>query len=203
MLVLLYNCLEVATDCASCIGMSLISGFECGWCDRPSAMTDTCSFTEDCSPSQNLATSGSQCPMPTVTNFNPKFGPPEGGTTIVITGTNLGVSFSDFAEDSIQVGGVNCIPADSNGYEPGRRISCTTTNSGASTAIEISLPNNREATSGQTLFTRVSPQVTEVFPPRGPQAGGTNLTVYGTNLNIGNTINTTITLVGGTQCFIK
>ena len=200
--VLLYNCVEVAIGCSSCIGMSLASGFECGWCDRPSGMTDTCSFTEDCAP-QNLATTGSQCPMPTIDNFDPKIGPPEGGTTIVITGTDLGVSFSDFAEDSIQVGGVNCIPADSNGYESGQRISCTTTNSGASSAIEISLPNNRETTSGQTLFTRVSPQVTGVFPPRGPQAGGTNLTVHGTNLDIGNTINTTITLVGGTQCIIK
>ena len=199
--VLLYNCLEVATGCSSCIGMSLISGFECGWCD--SGMTGTCSFTEACSPSQNLATTGSQCPMPTIDNFDPKFGPPEGGTTIVITGTDLGVSFSDFAEGSIHVGGVNCTPADSNGYVPGRRISCTTTNSGVSTAIEISLPNNREATSGQTLFTRVSPTVTGVFPLRGPQAGGTNLTVYGTNLDIGNTVNTTITLAGETQCIIK
>ena len=199
---LLYNCVEVATGCSFCIGMSMLSGFECGWCDRPNGMTDTCSFTGDCSPPQNLATSGSQCPMPMITDFNPKFGPPEGGTTIIITGTNLGVSFSDFAEDSIQVGGVNCTPADSNGYVPGRRISCTTTNSTVSTAVMITLSNG-PATSGQTLFTRVSPEVTGVFPPRGPQAGGTNLTVYGTDLDIGNIINTTIALVGGTQCIIK
>ena len=198
--VLLYNCLEVATGCSSCISMSMLSGFECGWCDRPSGMTDTCSFTEDCQ-SLDFATTGSQCPMPIITDFNPKFGPPEGGTTITITGTNLGVSFSDFAEDSIQVGGVNCIPADSNGYEPGRRISCTTINSTVSTAIMITLSNGL-ATSGE-MFTRVSPNVTGVFPPRGPQAGGTNLTVYGTNLNIGNTINTTITLIGGMQCIVK
>ena len=196
--VLLYNCREVATGCSSCIGRSISTGFECGWC----GITDTCSFTGDCSPPQNLATSGSQCPLPTIDNFDPKFGPPEGGTTIVITGTDLGVSFSDFAENSIQVGGVNCTPADSDGYEPGRRINCTTTNSTESTAIMITLSNG-PASSGQTLFTRVSPEVTGVFPPRGPQAGGTNLTVYGTNLDIGNTINTTITLVGGTQCIIK
>ena len=199
--VLLYNCREVATGCSSCIGKSLTSGFECGWCDRPSGMTDTCSFTGDCSPSQNLATTGSQCPMPMITDFTPKFGPPEGGTTIIITGTNLGVSFSDFAEDSIQVGGINCIPEDSDIYEPGRRISCTTTNSTVSTAIMIILSNG-PASSGE-MFNRVSPQVTGVFPPRGPQAGGTNLTVYGTNLNIGNTEDTTITLVGETECTIK
>ena len=202
--VLLYNCLEVATGCSSCIGMSLTSGFECGWCDRPSGMTDTCSFTGDCSPSQNLAASALQCPMPRIMNFTPKFGPPEGGTTIVIMGTNLGVSFSDFAEDSIQVGGVNCIPADSDSYVPGQRISCTTTNSGGSTGsgrITITLPNGSETSIAQ--FNIVSPQVTGVFPPHGPQAGGTNLTVRGTNLNIGNTVNTTITLVGGTECTVK
>ena len=199
--VLLYNCLEVAAGCSSCIGMSLTSGFECGWCDRPSGMTGTCSFIEDCS-SQNLVTTGSQCPMPTIDNFDPEFGPPEGGTTIIITGTNLGVSFSDFAEDSIQVGGVNCIPEDSDSYEPGRRISCTTTNSTMSTAVMITLSNGATS-SGQTLFTRVSPRVTGVFPLRGPQAGGTNLIVYGTNLDIGNTEDTTITLVGGTECTVK
>ena len=200
--VLLYNCLEVAGGCSSCIGRSMLSGFECGWCDRPSGMTDTCSFTGDC-PSQkfNLVTTGSQCPIPIITDFTPKSGPPEGGTTIIITGTDLGVSFSDFAENSIQVGGVNCIPADSE-YTPGRRISCITTNSGMSTAIMITLPNNRDASSVE-MFTRVSPEVTGVFPPRGPQAGGTNLTVYGTNLDVGNTVNTMITLVGGTECTIK
>jgi plexin A len=179
----------------------MASGFECGWCDRSSGMTDTCSFTGDC-PARNLATIGMQCPVPTITDFDPKFGPPEGGTTINITGTDLGVSFSDFDENSIQVGRVNCMPTNPDGYLPGRRISCTTTSSGVSTSVVIMLSNGN-ATSGETLFTRVSPQVTRVFPSRGPQAGGTKLTVYGTNLNIGNTEDTRITLVGGTECTVK
>ena len=62
--------------------------------------------------------------------------------------------------------------------------------------------SNGPASSVET-FTRMSPQVIGVFPPRGPQAGGTNLTVYGTNLNIGNTEDTTITLVGGTECTLR
>jgi plexin A len=143
-----------------------------------------------------------QCPRPTVIDFNPKIGPPEGGTTITITGTDLGVSFSDFTESSIQVGGVNCIPTSPDGYMAGQRIRCTTTNSGVSTAVMISLSNG-DASSGEMLFTRVSPEITGVFPSRGPQAGGTKLTVYGTNLDIGNTKNTRITLVGGTECTVK
>ncbi len=198
---LLYNCLEVATDCSSCIGTSMINRFECGLCDRSSGMTDTCSFSGDCS-SQNLATTGMQCPMPTIMDFNPKFGPPEGGTTITITGTDLGVAFSDFTEDSIRVGDVNCMPTNPDGYVPGRRIYCTTTNSGVSTSVMIMLSNGN-ATSGEMLFARVSPEITRVFPSRGPQAGGTNLIVYGTNLNIGNTEDTRITLIGGTECTVK
>jgi plexin A len=199
--VLLYNCLEVATGCSSCIGTSIASGFECGWCDRPSGMTDTCSFTGDC-PSKILTATGSQCPMPTIIDFTPKFGPPQGGTTITITGTDLGVSFSDFIDNSIRVGGVNCMPTNPDGYLPGRRINCTTTSSGVSASVMIMLSNGN-VTSGETLFTRVSPEITRIFPSRGPQAGGTNLTVYGTNLDIGNTEDTRITLVGGTQCTIK
>jgi plexin A len=176
----------------------MTSGFECGWCDRSS---DSCSFIGDC-PSQNLATTGMQCPRPTISDFDPKFGPPEGGTTIIITGTDLGVSFNDFDENSIQVGGVNCMPTNPDRYVTGRRISCTTTNSGESTTVMISLSNG-DAISGEMWFTRVSPNITGVFPSRGPQAGGTNLTVYGTNLNIGNTENTRITLVGGTECTVK
>ena len=201
--VLLYNCPALTDGCSSCLGMSMISGFECGWCDSPSGMTDTCSFVGDC-PSQNLATTGSQCPMPTITDLNPKSGPPEGGTTITITGTDLGILFNDFTSpgSSIQVG-VTCIPTNPDSYIPGRRISCVTSN-GASTGpkdIDITLPNG--AGRSNLPFNIVSPQIMRVFPSRGPQAGGTQLTVYGTDLNIGNIEDTRITLVGGTECTVK
>jgi plexin A len=202
--VLLYDCPAFRADgCSSCLDLNISSGFECGWCDRSSGMTDTCSFTGDC-PSQNLATTGMQCPRPTIIDFNPKFGTPEGGTTITITGTDLGVSFSDFDENSIRVGDVNCMPTNPDDYLPGRRISCTTMNNGGSTGpntILITLPNGAGASN--TQFNIVSPEITGVFPSRGPQAGGTNLIVYGTNLDIGNTVNTRITLVGGTECTVE
>jgi plexin A len=121
-------------------------------------------------------------------------------------GTDLGISFNDFTApgSSIQVGGVACTPTDPDSYVPGRTVSCITTSSGGSTGprtILITLPNG--AGTSNTQFNIVSPEITGVFPSRGPQAGGTNLTVYGTNLNIGNTVNTTITLVGGTECTVK
>ena len=203
--VLLYNCPALTEGCSSCLGLSMMTGFECGWCDRPSGMTDTCSFVGDC-PSQNLATSGSQCPVPTITDFTPKSGPPDGGTIITIFGTNLGVSFNDFTSpgSSIRVGSATCTPSNPDSYIPGRRVSCTTTNNGGSTGlmiILITLPNGPRTS--DTQFNIISPRVTRVFPSRGPQAGGTLLTVYGTDLNIGNTEDTRITLVGGTECSVK
>ena len=200
--VLLYNCPALTDGCSSCIGVSMVTGFECGWCDRPSGMTDTCSFIRDC-PSQ-LLTSGSQCPEPTITGFTPNSGPPQGGTTITINGTNLGVSFNDFTGNSIQVGGVDCTPVNPDSYIPGRRVSCTTTSSVGNPGLKtilITLPNGSRTS--DTQFNVVSPRITGVFPSRGPQAGGTLLTVYGTDLNIGNVEDTRITLVGGTECIVE
>ena len=186
--------------------MSMISGFECGWCDRPSGMTDTCSFIGDC-PAQNLFTSGLQCPNPTITDFNPKSGPPEGGTTITITGRELGVTFDDFMTNSIRIGedqtGVPCMPTDHGSYIPGRQIRCITTG-GSTIGSKTILINISSQTGESDIPFRVAyPQITGVFPSRGPQAGGTQLTVYGTDLNIGNSDDTRITLVGGTECTVK
>jgi plexin A len=149
---------------------------------------------------------GSNCAAPRISDFNPKYGPPEGGTTITIVGMDLGISFSNFTApgSSIKVGGVTCTPTNPDGYVPGRMISCITSNSGESTGpktINITLPNGPGVST--TQFNIVSPQITGVFPSRGPQAGGTELIVYGTDLDIGNTVNTTVTLVGGTQCIVK
>ena len=205
--VLLYSCPDLTDSCSSCLGVSMISGFECGWCDRPSGMTDTCSFTEDCPamPAQTLAIIGSQCPKPTIIDFNPESGPPDGGTTINITGTDLGVSFNDFTENTIQVGEFNCTPTNPDNYVSGRTISCNTTDSSGGSpgpkTIFITLPNGCGTSDKQ--FNVVPPQITRVFPSHGPQAGGTQLTVYGSDLNIGNIEDTRITLVGGTECIVK
>ena len=194
----------MADSCSSCLG----SEFECRWCGTPNQPAGTCAYSGPGGVCDNAMPiiMGSDCAAPRISDFNPKYGPPEGGTTITIMGTNLGVSFSDFTApgSSIQVGGVSCIPMNPDFYMPGQRISCITTSSGGSTgpmSITITLPNGPGTSSAQ--FNIVSSRITGVFPPRGPQAGGTNLTVYGTNLNIGNTGETNITLVGGTQCIVE
>ena len=168
-------------------------------------MADTCSFPGKCS--ANLVTSSSQCPDPTITGINPISGPPEGGTTITITGRELGVTFDEFTSNSIRIGtdqnGAPCTPTDSESFIPGRRIRCITTGGGTigSKPIQISISSRSGRSYVQFQF--VSPQIVGVVPSRGPRAGGTRLTVNGTDLNIGNVEDTRITLAGGTECIVE
>ena len=152
-----------------------------------------------------LVTMGNECPAPSITDFNPKSGPIEGGTTITITGRELGVTFDDFsAMDSITVGGAPCTPIDRESYVPGRQINCITTSGGStgSKVIQITLPSG--TTDSRTLvFEVVTPRIERVSPILGPVAGGTKVTVFGSNLNIGNIEDTRITVVGGSVCEVE
>ena len=200
---ILYDCAELADSCSTCLG----SQFECSWCGTPSQAAGSCAYSGPGGMCDAMRiTMGTDCAGPTISDFIPKSGPPEGGTTITITGTDLGTSFSDFTSpgSSIRVGSVTCTPTDPDNYMPGRMISCNTTSTGGSTGAEritITLPNGAGMSNAE--FNIVSPRVTGVFPSLGPQAGGTQVTVYGTDLNIGNTQDTRITLVGGTECIVE
>ncbi len=140
-----------------------------------------------------IITDGKQCPAPTITNFSPQSGPPGGGTTITITGRNLGVTFSDFTANSITLRMapntmIPCTPI-SEGYVPGATVICRTNRLPAeSYALVIDLP--RSSGSGQgsspTIFEVLTPTVSGASPLFGPIAGGSLLTITGTNLNIGN-----------------
>ena len=198
---ILYNCAELADGCSSCLGYRLANGFECGWCNRSNGMSDSCTLDGECT--ETIVSMGSGCPIPFISDFNPKSGPIEGGTTITITGRELGVTFDDFVNpNSITVGSVPCTAIQS-GYIPGRQIRCNTTAQGGllgDLPIVITLPSGTGESSDR--FTYATPEIMRVVPIRGPVAGGTRLTVWGSNLNIGNIEDTRITIVDGTECNI-
>ncbi len=78
----------------------------------------------------DIFTDGQQCPAPDIINFSPQSGPPGGGTTITITGRNLGVTFSDFTANNITLRRAPntmfpCTPI-SEGYVPGSTVRCRT-----------------------------------------------------------------------------
>ena len=200
--VTLYNCAELASCCSSCLFQNINNGFECGWCDRSTFIArDNCSYVGECD--STVVKMSSDCPAPTITNFSPKSGHIEGGTTITITGTELGVTFSDFTANSISIGNDICLPITENNFISGKQILCRTVKgSPGGHVIMITLPSG--VTFSNEEFNFALPEIYGVDPMVGPVAGGTELKVWGSNLNIGNIENTRVHLIEGIgECIIQ
>ena len=204
--VVLYNCSSLADGCSSCLGANLGTGFECGWCDGSS--DDVCRVSEDCPNPAHFTTAPNQCPVPRITSFFPASGPPEGGTTVTITGTDLGVTYADVV-NNVTISSSPCITQE-DGYIPGRQIACETTpfTSGPGPKdiiITVQRGTSSDTVVGGSLFTVVAPTVTGVEPSFGPMSGGTSITIRGTGLNISNVEDTQVTLDGedGPECTIQ
>ena len=148
------------------------------------------------------ATSGADqytyVPVPTVTEVAPSEGPVAGGTSVTITGANLtgatGVSFGSTAATSYTVNSSTQITA-SAPAGTGTVDVIVTTVGGASA------PN---PPSDQYTFVP-EPTVTNVSPTKGPTAGGTNVTITGTNFSgatavkFGSVAAKSFTVVSGTS----
>jgi hypothetical protein len=117
---------------------------------------------------------------PTVTSVSPANGPPAGGTAVTITGTNFlsgaTVTFGAAAATNVSVTSGTTITA--------------TTPSGSPGAVAITVTNsNGQSGSLAGGFTYLSPPtVTSVTPNTGPVAGGTALTITGSNFASGATV---------------
>ena len=178
--------MPMATDCSACINTRIGTGFQCGWCD---ANTATCSVSEECAGGTSFVNTGAQCPAPSITMIQPQTGPPQGGTNITITGRNLGVTFSDFTANSITLtsgsNSVQCTPI-SDGYMSGSEVRCTmNVVQDGSYTLAINIPSGM-GTYNDGTFVVSLPTVTGATPLQGPIAGGTTVTITGTDLNIGN-----------------
>jgi sugar lactone lactonase YvrE len=120
--------------------------------------------------------SSSPPPAPTVTGITPTAGPAAGGTGVTITGTNLSggsVSFSSTAAT-----GVSCGPS-----------SCSATSPAGSGTVNVTVTTTggTSATSTADQFTYQPappspPTITSINPTSGTTAGGTSVTIAGTNL---------------------
>jgi len=119
-------------------------------------------------------------PPPTVTTVTPSSGPTQGGTTVTITGTNLSgtttVSFGTVAAAAFIVNTNSQITAASPAGTGTVDVTVTT---GEGTSA-INSPGD------QFIFTSLPPPpsfpaITAVLPSSGPMAGGTSVTISGTN----------------------
>ena len=179
---------------------------ECGWCDGSSL--DSCHVSENCLSPAQFVTSSTGCPAAQITSVTPPSGPVEGGTTVTITGTDLGVTYADI-ENNVRIGASVCITQE-NGYIPGTQIVCETTaftSAAASKDVVVTVRRGigSNLAIGASLFTVVVPTVTGIEPARGPMSGGTFITIRGTGLNVGNIEDTRVTLDGedGPECTIR
>jgi IPT/TIG domain len=113
--------------------------------------------------------------VPTVTKVEPNAGPVAGGTSVAITGTNFtgatAVKFGSTAATSFKVNSATSITATSPAEAAGT-VDVTVT-----TPEATSPPN-----SGDLFTYAATPTVTKLKPTAGPVAGGTTVTITGTNL---------------------
>ena len=117
---------------------------------------------------------------PTVTNVSPNSGSTLGGTAVTITGSNFvtgaTVTFGVAAATNVAVVSSTTITA--------------TTPAGTAGAVTVSVTNlgsqSGSLASGYTYV--VLPTVSSVSPNNGPQAGGTAVTITGTNFATGATV---------------
>ncbi len=110
---------------------------------------------------------------PTLSSVSPMTGPIAGGTWVNITGTNVigatAITFGGTASTGISIENSTALIAKTPAHAAGLVY------------VNVTTPNGTAA--GPGAYTYVSlPTVASVLPPTGPLAGGTSVTITGTNL---------------------
>ena len=116
--------------------------------------------------------------LPTVTGVSPSSGPTAGGTSVTVSGTNLtGATAVDFgtANPGTSISGVTATS-----------LTVTSPSGTGTVNVTVTTPNGTSAVNAPsdqfTYNAPALPTVTGVSPSSGPTAGGTSVTVSGTNL---------------------
>ncbi|XP_060931676.1 plexin-B2-like [Limanda limanda] len=196
--VVLYNCSVGRADCSLCKNAE--AQYQCVWCSS----SHSCVYRELC-PSPQPA----QCPAPEITDIIPRFGPLNGRISVTIKGSNMGIKKEDIRK--ITVAGVDCVHQEER-YSVSTSVVCeigpakrappsdvpfVPTTEGA---VEIEVEGGRKGTS-KVIFTYRDPKPLTVEPVKGPAAGGTVITIKGTDLNTASKDDIAVT-VGGVPCEI-
>ncbi|TWW57111.1 Plexin-A2 Semaphorin receptor OCT [Takifugu flavidus] len=121
----------------------------------------------------------------------PVAGPPEGGTRVTIHGTNLGLAFSDMV-GNVEVAGVRCTPVE-DGYIIAEQIVCEMDPAPLDIRpgpVQLCVGECRPELRARSLqlYSFVTPTVTGLSPSRGPESGGTKVTIMGENLGAGSAV---------------
>ncbi|MBN3297416.1 PLXA2 protein, partial [Amia calva] len=194
----LYKCAAQRDSCGMCLKAE--RKFECGWCSGEVS----CTLRQHCPPFANqwldLSSKNVKCTNPRITEVTPVAGPPEGGTRVTIHGVNLGLAFSEI-EGNVQVAGVPCTPQE-DGYVIAEQIVCEMGETPPETQpgpVQLCIGECRPElkTRSSQLYSFVMPSVQGVSPSRGPESGGTKVTILGENLGAGSSVSV---LFGNQTC---
>ncbi|KAM6041197.1 plexin-A2 isoform 2-T2 [Theristicus caerulescens] len=195
----LYKCAAQRESCGLCLKAD--PKFECGWCSGEAK----CTLRPHCSapsaqPWLDWSSRNVKCSNPRITEILTVSGPPEGGTRVTIRGVNLGLDFSEIAH-GVQVAGVQCKPLPEQ-YVVAEQIVCEMGQAlpGISSGpvllcIGECKPEFTAKSAQQYMF--VTPAVSFLNPSRGPESGGTMVTISGHYLGAGSRVSV---LLGNQTC---
>uniref|UniRef100_A0AAY4DVS0 Sema domain-containing protein n=1 Tax=Denticeps clupeoides TaxID=299321 RepID=A0AAY4DVS0_9TELE len=188
----LYKCAAQRDSCGVCLKAE--RRFQCGWC----SMEGRCSLRHHC-PQPNpytsrwlhLASKNVKCTNPRITEVTPVTGPPEGGTLVTIHGLNLGLSFYEMV-NNVQVAGVQCTPQE-DGYIIAEQIVCEMDaapmdSKPGPVSLCVGECKPELQTRSSHLYSFVMPLVSGLSPVRGPESGGSKVTIMGENLGAGSSV---------------
>jgi hypothetical protein len=146
---------------------------------------------------QMVTFSSSPGPAPTVSSVSPNTGSTAGGTVVTITGTNFvtgaTVTFGGTLATNVTV-------------VLGTQITATTpAGSAGAVAVTVTNPGGQNGSLSNGFTYIAPPTITNVSPNNGPTAGGTSVTITGTNFAAGATLTfgtaaaTNVVVVSATQ----
>lgn len=116
---------------------------------------------------------------PTITDFSPKSGPLQGGTTVTITGTNF---FGDSDELTVLFGTAAATEISPAPNGQSMTVQVPAKAAGDTAAVEITVTNKAGSVLSSADFVYAVHTVTAVSPQYGPVGGGNIVTITGTNL---------------------
>ncbi|KFV87190.1 Plexin-B2 [Struthio camelus australis] len=170
LMVTLYNCSYGRSDCSLCLAAD--PDYKCVWCEED-GKPSKCVYEKLCH-----APPTDTCPHPEITHIEPKTGPLSGGILLTIMGSNLDKLTLFLDRIVCQVGRMT---------EPKQG------------QIEVNINGKLGKSPSDVQFTYQEPHPSGISPERGPQAGGTTLTITGTNLATGSKQDVHV-LVGSEPC---
>ena len=116
-------------------------------------------------------------PPPSVSKVKPNKGPAGGGTSVTITGANLGeasaVRFGAVAASSFSV------------QSPTQIVAVSPPNVSAPADIAVTTPSGTSEAVVKDVFKYEAPTISSLVPAAGPAAGGTSVTVTGNGFALG------------------